>query len=177
MIERVLIAGSGGQGVVLLGKLLAAVAAESFPHVTFFPAYGAEVRGGTSNCQVILSSDEIASPVSEQFDSLVIMNQLSADRFMSCLDGNTIVILNSSLCDVPQRDGVFSVPASKSADELGDSRVANLIMLGAYVGKKSFVRSESVEKELSILFSEKGSKLIDLNVRAFRFGLSCMSED
>ncbi|MCG2661765.1 MAG: 2-oxoacid:acceptor oxidoreductase family protein, partial [Kiritimatiellae bacterium] len=70
MHERILIAGSGGQGVVSLGKLLARLAAETIQHVTFFPAYGAEVRGGTSNCQVILSANEIAAPIAEMFDSM-----------------------------------------------------------------------------------------------------------
>ena len=80
MLERVLIAGSGGQGVVLIGRIVATVALPRVPHITFFPSYGAEVRGGTSHCQVVLSSDEISSPLSERFDSLILMNQASCDH-------------------------------------------------------------------------------------------------
>ena len=89
MLERLLIAGSGGQGVLTIGKILARVAVDQVPHLTFFPDYGAEVRGGTSHCEVILSSDEIASPLAETVDSCIIMNEPSAIpgwHYVECFD-------------------------------------------------------------------------------------------
>ncbi|MFA7160272.1 MAG: 2-oxoacid:acceptor oxidoreductase family protein, partial [Kiritimatiellia bacterium] len=80
MLERILIGGTGGQGIVTVGKLLARAAIDAYPFVTFFPSYGAEVRGGTSSCQVILSTAEISSPLSERFDTVLAMNQQSARR-------------------------------------------------------------------------------------------------
>ena len=94
MLERIFIAGSGGQGVLTTGKLLASVAVDHVDHLTFFPSYGAEVRGGTSNCQVVFSSNEIASPVSEEFDTLIIMNQESANVFLDRQTPDALVLLN-----------------------------------------------------------------------------------
>lgn len=171
MVERLFIAGSGGQGIVLVGKLLAAAAIENISHVTFFPSYGAEVRGGTSNCQVILSSEEIASPVLEQFDSLIIMNQASADKFTAQTADNALIVINSSLCKINAASSATAIPATELADELGDTRAANIIMLGAYLAKRKVVSPAGIEKEIERSFAGKTRGLIDLNIKAFRTGL------
>ena len=171
MLERILIAGSGGQGIILVGKLLATVAVRSVRHVTFFPSYGAEVRGGTSSCEVVLSSEEISSPVSEVFDSMVILNQDSASRFLPRADAMGLVLLNSSMCRRPGGLALVMVPASEQAVRLGDIRVANFIMLGVLLASKPLVPPHRVEDGLRQFFSERSSDVVDMNIRAFRHGL------
>ena len=171
-LERILMAGSGGQGIVFLGKLLATAALRNTPHVTFFPSYGAEVRGGTSNCQVILSSDEIPSPVADQFESLVLMNQESASRFLPKLAPGGSAVVNSSLCSMEAAPGCMLIPATEEAEKLGDLRVANLVMLGALVARRRFVAPEDVENSLRNILAGKSMTIVDLNLAAFRAGLT-----
>ena len=172
MVERILIAGSGGQGIILIGKLLASVAVNRVAHVTFFPAYGAEVRGGTSNCQVILSTKEISSPVSERFGSVIIMNQASADRFLPRMADNCLAVLNSSMCKAPTSvASPVMIKATELANEFGDTRAANFIMLGAFLARKQVVPTADIEQEIVQAFTDKSRKLIDLNMKAFRAGL------
>ncbi|OGV69636.1 MAG: hypothetical protein A2283_23580 [Lentisphaerae bacterium RIFOXYA12_FULL_48_11] len=172
MLERILITGSGGQGVILIGKILATLAVKSIPHITFFPSYGAEVRGGTSACQVILSSKEIASPLSEVFDTIVCMNQEGADQFCRQMTKQSLVIVNTSLCKKPiVRSNILQMDATRLADGLGDTRVANFIMLGAYLAAKPVVSPLQAEKGIRELLAGKNMSLIDLNIKAFRTGL------
>jgi len=172
MHERILIAGSGGHGVVSLGKLLARLAAETIQHVTFFPAYGAEVRGGTSNCQVILSANEIASPIAEMFDSVLIMNQQSAERFMSALDKNGLAIVNQSLCKVHKDSRHILVPATKIADHLGNTKAMNFVMLGTWLAHKPLIPARAIENAMASHFPGAPAALIDINIQAFRAGLA-----
>jgi 2-oxoglutarate ferredoxin oxidoreductase subunit gamma len=175
MLERVLIAGSGGQGIILAGKLLAAASVEDVPHVTFFPAYGAEVRGGTSNCQVIFSSREIASPVSEALDSMLLMNQASVNRFLPRIVPGGLLIVNTSLSALPDIPDTVSVAATELADDLGDPRVANTIMLGAYLARKGTPRTASVEQTIKETLAGKKQDLIELNIKALQLGLGVES--
>jgi 2-oxoglutarate ferredoxin oxidoreductase subunit gamma len=172
MLEQLLIAGSGGQGIGLIGRLLASASIKSIPHLTFLPAYGAEVRGGTSNCQVILSSNEIASPVAEKFDSMIIMSQESADKFLPRKHGQCLALINSSLCRVPRMTGGVAIGATDLANELGDVCVANFIMLGAYLARKPVVLPATVEECTKTILAGKRNSLIDMNIHAFRVGLA-----
>ncbi|MBU4212856.1 MAG: 2-oxoacid:acceptor oxidoreductase family protein [Verrucomicrobia bacterium] len=172
MHERILIAGSGGQGIVSLGKLLARLAAETIQHVTFFPAYGAEVRGGTSNCQVILSANEIAAPIAEMFDSMLIMNQQSAEHFMSSLDKNGLTIVNQSLCKVHADSRHVLVPATEIADRLGSAKATNFVMLGAWLARKPLIPARAIENAMASHFPGASAALIDINIQAFRAGLA-----
>jgi 2-oxoglutarate ferredoxin oxidoreductase subunit gamma len=171
MLERVIFAGFGGQGVLTLGKLTAGLGLGVFPHVTYFPSYGTEVRGGTANCQVILSSEEIASPVVERADSLIVMNQPSLERFLPVLlarGGRAYV--NSSLAEVPDDPRVTALPATDLAADLGDVQAANMILLGAYLaGRKLFAR-EAVERFLVQRLKKKGDAVVELNLRALGQG-------
>jgi 2-oxoglutarate ferredoxin oxidoreductase subunit gamma len=172
MHERLLIAGSGGQGILFIGRLMAAAAMRNVPHVTFFPAYGAEVRGGTSNCQVILSSREIASPVAERFDSMMLMNQASLERFIDRQAEDALVLVNRSLCTVPEsRRGITGVRATELAKDLGNARVANLVILGAYLARRPLVAGKDLEAGLVEILAGKDAALTDLNIRAFRAGM------
>ena len=172
MHERILIAGSGGQGIISLGKLLARLAAETIKHVTFFTVYGAEVRGGTSNCQVIISSNEIAAPIAETFDSILIMNQQSAEHFMSSLDKNGLAIVNQSLCKGHADSRHVLVPATEIAERLGSAKAANFVMLGAWLVRKPLIPARAVENAMASHFPGAPAALIDINIQAFRAGLA-----
>jgi 2-oxoglutarate ferredoxin oxidoreductase subunit gamma len=171
MNERILIAGSGGQGIISLGKLMALAAMETIEHVTFFPAYGAEVRGGTSNCQIILSSKYIASPLAEEFDCLLAMNQQSAERFLPALVENGIAVINSSLCSIARRDNFIMIDASRIAEEAGNVKVANIVMLGAMLAKKPIIETRYMEEAIRNVFKDAAPAILTTNITAFHEGL------
>ncbi|MBN1674669.1 MAG: 2-oxoacid:acceptor oxidoreductase family protein [Kiritimatiellae bacterium] len=176
MLERVFIVGVGGQGVLAAGRVLAAAAMQKHPFLTFFPSYGAEVRGGVSHCQVIISSAEVASPTVERFDCLLVMSQQDPAAIVPRLAEGGTLIVNRSLCDpAPFRRGcgsVVAVDATELAARLGDDRVANMIMLGAYLRRRRVVRRTLVEKEIKASFLGKSAAVVKLNLDAFRSGLA-----
>ncbi len=176
MHERILIAGSGGQGIISLGKLLALAAMDEVEHVTFFPAYGAEVRGGTSNCQIILSSKHIASPLAEEFDFILAMNQQSADRFLPLLAKDGIGIINSSLCSVPAKKNFVMADASKIAERIGNVKVANIVMLGAMLAQKPIVEVKCVENAIRDVFKDASPAILTINISALHEGLKQVSK-
>ncbi|MCA1808116.1 MAG: 2-oxoacid:acceptor oxidoreductase family protein [Kiritimatiellia bacterium] len=172
MLERIIIAGAGGQGSVLLGKLMALTAMDIFPHITFFPAYGAEVRGGASHCQVVMSSTEIASPCAEQADALILMNQHDAAGFVAQLAPKGLAVVNSSLChirQVPRGRRLVSIPASAMADQLGSPRSANIVMLGALLRHKPLFSMAAAEQTIRKLPSGAPG-MLEINLRALQAG-------
>jgi len=174
MLERIIIAGAGGQGIILLGKLIARVAAGRVPHVTFFPAYGAEVRGGASHCEVILSAREIASPCAERADILILMNQHGATEVLNRLAPSGLALINSSLCHVAARPGqtLIAIPASALADKAGNPRAANLVMLGAFLRHKPLFKTTDLEQAIRKNFAGAGqAELLAVNLRALHAGL------
>jgi 2-oxoglutarate ferredoxin oxidoreductase subunit gamma len=174
MREELIIAGFGGQGVMFAGTLLAHAAMEEGKFVTFFPSYGAEVRGGTANSSVIISATEIGSPVVIRPDTLIILNQPSLDRFAKKLKDTGQMILNSTLIQdeaenkLPQK--ITRIPASGIAEEMGNIRVANMVALGAYLKLKPVVKLESVAKALEILLTGKKAVLVEINKKALNAG-------
>ena len=170
MLERIVIAGSGGQGIIVIGRLFAGAALPHYRHLTFFPSYGAEVRGGSSQCQVILSSDEISSPVSSRFEAALVMNQTTADKFLTLLEPNGMAVVNASLCKVPKDHRFIEINATDMAVEMGNIRVANSIMLGCYVAARKAVPAADVEAAMREAVGAK-NPLADLNIRAFRAGM------
>ena len=171
MLERILIAGSGGQGILLIGKMLAQLAVEKVPYLTFFQSYGAEVRGGTSNCQIIFSSHEIASPRAEEFDSLIIMNQQSAPRFLPGLTPTGLAIINQSLCRLAHDKRFVMVRATDMADHLGNVRAANFVMLGAWLARKPLIPVAEVEQRIAKSFAGTRPEVIEANIKALHAGL------
>ena len=176
MLERIIISGAGGQGVILLGKLIARVAvAKNMPHVTFFPAYGAEVRGCAAQCEVIMSAHEIASPCAEQADTLILMNRHGAADFMRRLAPGGLALINSSLCRImPRPDSklcVVQAPASELADKVGNPRAANMVMLGLLLRRKPFFEVEIVETAIRGVLAESHADLLKINLKAFHAGL------
>lgn len=175
-IERIIFSGSGGQGLLFIGKLLAGMLLDRFPYLTFFPSYGAEVRGGTSHCQVIYSSEEIASPVAEEADSLVLMNQPSVDRFLSHLAPNGIVIINSSLADAPREDNIIALPATDIAVESGDIRTANVVMFGAYLRQRALFSFDEASESIRAASSAKAPRFTSINIDALTRGWQYMED-
>ncbi len=174
MLEHIIIAGAGGQGVILLGKLIARAALAKIPYITFFPAYGAEVRGGASYCEVIFADQEIASPCAERAENLILMNQLGAEEVLSKLTPNGLVLTNSCLCKITPLPGqtLAEIPASLLADQAGNPRVANLIMLGALLRRKPLFAYSDLEKVICENFAgPKHADMLKVNLQALRMGM------
>jgi len=168
----VIMAGFGGQGVLLIGNLLAYAGMKEKLNVTYIPVYGVEMRGGTANCTVVLSEDEIGSPIINTPKSLIVMNRPSLDKFQPKLASGGIQIVNSSLVDpkLVEKGGrirTVLVPANELADTVGNARAVNTIMLGAYVAATGMVKLSTVEECLSAVMP---AKIVPLNVTALRAG-------
>ena len=175
MAERnLMIGGFGGQGVMTMGKLLAEATSQSTDlQVSFFPSYGAAMRGGTSNCYVVISDEEIGAPVANEVDDLVVMNAPSLEKFLPNLKSGGTLFVNSSLVkeDIERDDvKVIKVPVTEMALEMGNPKILNIIMLGAYIGVTDAVPAEVVVKGMHHKF-EKKPKVIPINDEAFNKGL------
>jgi len=170
----VIMAGFGGQGVMLIGNLLAYSGMEQGLNVTYIPVYGPEMRGGTANCTVVISDDAIGSPIIPRPKSLIIMNRPSLDKFQPELVDGGVLVINSSLVDPSlveaDRVRLVSVPANEIADSLGNIRMANMVALGAYVNATGIVPLEVVEKSLGHVIAKHYSHLIPKNAEALRAG-------
>jgi 2-oxoglutarate ferredoxin oxidoreductase subunit gamma len=145
--KRVIIAGSGGQGILFLGKVLAYAGMVENKEVTWFPSYGAEMRGGTANCTVIISDEMIGSPVVLSSDILVIMNKASLEKFQPRLKRRGLIFYDSSLIkDAVLRDDArgISVPATEIASSAGNTKAANMVMLGALIAETALLRKSSI---------------------------------
>jgi len=173
MQQRTLIAGSGGQGVLVTGKLLVQAGMARGYHVTYLPAYGAEVRGGTANCHVVIADRDIYSPMVDEPDALIIMNQPSYTRFSSKLQPGGLMLVNSSLATPePPRDGrrEVGVPATQVAAEMGNVRVANVVLLGAFLRLVPILTPDDIAAALHALLGPKKADLVPLNVQALHRG-------
>jgi 2-oxoglutarate ferredoxin oxidoreductase subunit gamma len=172
MLIKTIFAGFGGQGVLSMGLNLAQAAMVEGKHVTYLPSYGAEVRGGTANCTVAVSDEDIASPVASSPEFIVVMNKPSLFKFQNLLESGGVLFVNSSLIDADTTRGdieVIRVPANTIAEELGSPKAANMVMLGAFIKKSNLVSLETVIEELkNILGKKKG--LIEINRKALKTG-------
>lgn len=172
MLIKSFFAGFGGQGVLSMGYLLAYAAMKEDKYVTYLPAYGAEVRGGTAHCTVGISDEEIASPVASEPEYVVALNQPSAKKFQNFISSGGIMFINSTLVSEPPQRGdieVVEVPASAIAEELKNVQATNLVMLGAFVKKTGLVNLKSLELAIENAFANK-KKLIPGNLTAVRRG-------
>lgn len=168
-----MIAGFGGQGILLAGKLLAYAGMLEGKRVTWFPSYGAEIRGGTANCTVIIADEEIGSPVVQHPSAMLILNEASCLKFESRVRPRGFLFLNTSLiqCAVRRTDiERIDITANDIAGELGDIRIANMVMLGAFLKKTGVVALGSVLDALKAVLPERRHGLIPLNERALRCG-------
>ena len=171
--KKLIISGSGGQGQMFIGKMLSKLALDSYAHITFFPSYGAEVRGGTSNCQITLDSDPIASPTFEVPNQLILMNQPSVERFMPLLEKGGLAFVNTSLAHA-EGPNIVGIPATDLAVEVGDVRVANVVMFGAFVQHTNIIDLETARNGVISASKAKGEKAVELNTLAFDKGVEYM---
>jgi 2-oxoglutarate ferredoxin oxidoreductase subunit gamma len=173
MYQDVIIAGFGGQGILLVGKLLAHAGMLEGKHVTWFPSYGAEIRGGTANCTVIISDREIGSPLVQSPSTMMIMNEASFKKFEPRIKASGDLFLNTSLVhNPPTRDDIvrIEVKANDIAEELGDIRIANMVMLGAFLKRTGVVALDSVLSALKAVLPQRRHALLVLNEKALKCG-------
>ncbi|MBS1407894.1 MAG: 2-oxoacid:acceptor oxidoreductase family protein [Firmicutes bacterium] len=174
METNLLVAGFGGQGVMTLGKFLAAATCDATDkNVTFFPSYGAEQRGGTANCYVVISDNAVGTPIADEMDELIVMNQPSLDRFLGKLKAGGTLYVNSSIVtgEIDRSDIiVVRVPVSDLAFQLGNAKVLNIIMLGVYIGFSQVLPPEVIWSAVEHKFASK-PKILTLNRKAFEEGL------
>jgi 2-oxoglutarate ferredoxin oxidoreductase subunit gamma len=173
LYANVIMAGFGGQGLMFIGKLLAYSAMKAGKNVAWIPSYGPEMRGGTANCTVVVSDEEVGSPVITSPQALIVMNNPSLEAFEPRLQPKGMLFLNSSLVtrQTTRKDiEVISIPADDIAVEVGEKRTANMVMLGAYVERTKVVSKESILEGLKEFFAKKTQSL-DVNIRAFQRGV------
>ena len=172
--EEVIIAGFGGQGIMLTGKLLAQTAMEAGKEVTYMPSYGAEVRGGTANCMVVIAEKKIACPVVGKPDSLIVLNKASLNKFGQRLKRGGLLIMNSSLIDTkPELDDsieIIAVPADELAVELGSQKSANMVALGVYLQKRGHLTPEGAVQALPEVLAKRYHKTLPVNTKALHRG-------
>ena len=176
MLIKTIFAGFGGQGVMSMGLSLAQAAMEEGKFVTYLPSYGAEVRGGTANCTVAISDEEIASPVASSPEFVVAMNQPSLIRFQNQIQSGGVLFINSSLVEIDVSRGdidIIKVPANKIAEEIESPRSANMVMLGAFIKKSNLVSINTVIEELKNTLKNK-EKLIAINEKALMTGYNLL---
>jgi 2-oxoglutarate ferredoxin oxidoreductase subunit gamma len=179
MIERVIMAGAGGQGMMLLGKVVAWIMMEEGGEVTYFPSYGAEVRGGSAHCHVVFSDEPIHSPVVERADTLILLNQPSYDRFHERLKPGGLLLANESMVNLAENgaaERILLLPATLTASQVGDVRTANTYMLGAYTRARAFAPKDNVWAGLSKALSGSKATMRDVNQRAFEAGWAAADE-
>lgn len=172
--QDVIVAGFGGQGVLLAGNLLAAAAMEQGLASTFFPVYGPEMRGGTCNCTVVLSDEEIGSPVVKRPNTLIALNRPSLEKFQGDVREGGLIVFNSNLADpsLARTQGVRAVGIAVNdiAESLGDTRLANMVALGAYAQVSGALSVEALQKALDHVISAHHRHLIPKNVEALVLG-------
>lgn len=177
MTSEIIIAGFGGQGVVSSGIILAHAGLLEDKHVTFFPSYGAEMRGGTANCSVVVSSDHVASPIVANPDIVIAMNEPSLLRFEPTLKENGILLFNRTLIkSTPQRTDITILPveASALAEELGQGRIANMVMLGAMAKKSNVLELATLKKAQRKRFIKANDEQLKLNDAALEKGYNLL---
>lgn len=174
METNLCVAGFGGQGVMTLGKFLADATCNSTDkNVTFFPSYGAEQRGGTANCYVVISDEFIGAPLGDAMDDLIVMNTASYAKFLPILKKGGNLFINSSIVEeTEKRDDirVIRAPVTELALEMGNAKILNIIMLGVYVGYTEVIDPDIVWETVEHKFASK-AKLLPLNKAAFEKGL------
>jgi 2-oxoglutarate ferredoxin oxidoreductase subunit gamma len=173
MQTEIVIAGFGGQGVLFAGQVLTYAAMDEGKEVTWIPSYGPEMRGGTANCTVIISDEEIGSPLVRNPKAVIVLNLPSLERYEPLLMQGGVLVANSSLINRgPTRsdvDAVF-IPANEIAESLGDKRLTNMVALGAMLELLPVLSVEAVEKALQNHLPEKHKKLLPVNFKALQVG-------
>ena len=177
MKREVILSGFGGQGVMSIGKNLAEAGVAEGLEVSWVPSYGPEMRGGTANCTVILSDGPIGAPMTETPSEIIVMNRPSLAKFEPSVVPGGMVFINSSIVpDKVSRSDVkaYYVPCDEIAEKLGNAKVSNMVMLGAYIGATKALKQETIETMIEEMFAGKKAKLIPLNLEALKQGVACV---
>jgi 2-oxoglutarate ferredoxin oxidoreductase subunit gamma len=173
--QRIIIAGFGGQGVLMLGKLLAYAGMNEGKNVTWLPSYGPEMRGGTANCNVIISDELIGAPIVSEATCVIAMNLPSLDRFESFAQPGGWLLVNSSLIPrLPVRTDVqiLTIPVNELAQQQGSPKVANVVMLGAYLTLSQAVQKASVIAAIEDVLGPSKRHLLGINLNALEAGIA-----
>lgn len=179
MNHEIIMAGFGGQGIMLIGTLLTYAGKEEGKDVSWLPSYGPEMRGGTANCAVCVSDEGIASPVVVEPTAAIVMNLPSFERFHRAVVPGGALIVNSSLIhaeDVRKDIAVYNIPANDEAAQIGSDRVANMVCLGALLAATGAVKVETVVKVLPKVISARHHHLLPLNEKALARGFELVEE-
>ncbi|MCL2630189.1 MAG: 2-oxoacid:acceptor oxidoreductase family protein [Firmicutes bacterium] len=172
--EKMIIAGFGGQGVLSLGQFIGLAAISGGKEVTWLPSYGPEMRGGTSNCSVVVSDTMIASPIITAPDVVIAMNKPSVNKFLPRVKAGGVIIINSSLVEEKANRSdikVIYLKANELAEEAGDIKTANIVALGAYLKNTDAITREQAESVIKQRFSDK-PKLVTANLKALELGFA-----
>ena len=173
MLIKTVFSGFGGQGVLMMGYILAVSAMRDGRQVTYLPSYGAEVRGGTANCTVSISDEDIASPVASSPDYVIAMNKPSVIRYEGQIKSHGTLFINSDLVDVDveRKDvDVLKVPANSLAKKLGSERAMNMIMMGAVAAKTGITSIDSLMNGLTEVVKKKDARQMELNRKGLEMG-------
>jgi 2-oxoglutarate ferredoxin oxidoreductase subunit gamma len=173
MTEKMLIAGFGGQGVILAGKLIAYAGMVEGKHVSHIPSYGVEMRGGTANCSVVISDREVASPFVAHPTTLIVLNKPSLDKFEEMVVSGGNLFINNSLIDRNSERGdlnVYYVPANNLAEDAGTGRASNMVMMGALIAATGLVSRENLKNSIPEVVSARNIRYNEINLRAIDMG-------
>jgi 2-oxoglutarate ferredoxin oxidoreductase subunit gamma len=173
MQQEVIIAGFGGQGVLFAGQLLAYAGMDAGKEVTWIPSYGPEMRGGTANCTVVISDEEIGSPFVKNPAAVLAMNLPSLDKYENLVKEGGVLVVNASMVNrqVARKDiTVVSIPANDVAESIGSKRAVNMVMLGALLGNAQILSLEDLERALEAHLPERHKKLLPANLEALHQG-------
>ena len=173
MQQEVIIAGFGGQGVLFAGQLLAYAGMDAGKAVTWIPSYGPEMRGGTANCTVVVSDEEIGSPFVKNPTAVLAMNLPSLDKYEDLVKPGGVLVVNTSMVNrqVTRTDiNVVSIPANDVAEAAGTKRAVNMVMLGALLGNADILSLEALEAALEDHLPERHKKFLSANIEALRQG-------
>lgn len=173
MLTKTVFSGFGGQGVIMMGYLLATAGMHEGRNVTCLPSYGAQVRGGVANSTVVISDEEIASPVASEPEFAVLMNHPALFQYQNQVQSGGTLFLNSSMIEArPMRGDVMivEVPVNDLARQLRDDRVINMIMLGAFIKKTGVISLETVARAINDTFANRNPAVLELNTSALQLG-------
>lgn len=178
MKKEIIISGFGGQGGLAIGKNLAEAGMAEGLNVTWAPSYGPEMRGGTANCSVVLSDRQIGSPVFACPSDLIALNEPSLAKFEAGVQPGGGVFVNCDVVtDKVSRTDLkaYYIACNRIAEELGNPKVSNMVMLGAYVAQTKILKPETIESMIQHMFTGAKAKLVPLNIEAFHRGMACVS--
>ena len=171
--HEIIFAGFGGQGILSMGQIISYAAMIENKEISWMPSYGPEMRGGTANCIVIVSPSRISSPIVSRFDSALILNQPSLEKFEhEVKPGGLLIYEESTIINPPKRTDleILSIPANEEAQKLGKKQIANMILVGAFLARRPIVKIENIIKALTKVLPERHHHLIPLNKQALELG-------